>query len=228
MAATESASGGALPRIKVCGIRRREDALLALAEGAWALGLVFHRPSPRAIEPAEAAQLLAEVRREAGREFLAVGVFVDWPIAALQEVVDSLVLDAAQLHGAETPEYAAAIRAREVWKAIRVNEGFDLAALERYPARVRLLLDSHRPGRPGGTGETFDWEVARAAQARRPIILAGGLRPENVAQALRAVRPDAVDVSSGVEGRPGEKDPERLRAFFREARRGVAFSAPGV
>jgi phosphoribosylanthranilate isomerase len=207
-------------RVKVCGICRFEDALLALDEGAWALGFIFHRSSPRFIAPDYAADLIADVRQATSREFLAVGVFVDWPRAELQRVVDSAGLDVAQLHGAEAPQYVAKVRAREVWKALHVGDGFDVAEVERYPAATRILLDTFRRGEAGGTGETFDWELARAANQRRPIVLAGGIGPDNVADALERVCPEAIDVSSGVEARPGEKDAEKVRALFRN----VAFS----
>jgi len=208
-------------RVKVCGIRRLEDGLLAIAEGAWALGFIFHPPSPRAITPAAAAALLARLRRESGRAFLAVGVFVDLALGELQAIVEKVGLDVAQLHGDESPEYASRVHAWEVWKALRVGESFDLTSLDPYRAVPRLLLDTHRDGVAGGTGEVFDWQFARSAATQREIILAGGLRPANVAEAVRSVQPGAIDVSSGVEERPGVKDAEKLRALFREVR-GVA------
>lgn len=207
-------------RVKVCGICRLEDALVALDEGAWALGFIFHSPSPRFIAPDDAAELIAAIRGSSSREFLAVGVFVDWPRAELQRVVESAALDVAQLHGAETPGYVAEVRASEVWKALRVGDGFDVSDVDRYPAATRVLLDTYREGAAGGTGATFDWGLARAANERRPIILAGGLGPDNIADALECVRPEVVDVSSGVEVRPGEKDPCKVRALLRA----VAFS----
>jgi phosphoribosylanthranilate isomerase len=196
--------------VKVCGIRRLEDARAALEEGAWALGFIFHRPSPRYIEPEEARAIIRELPRGA----LAVGVFVDWPIEALNGVVEEVGLGAAQLHGTEPPGYAARVRAAEVWKAFRVDGRFDPAVVELYPPPARVLLDAYREGVPGGTGETCDWELARRVQAERPIVLAGGLGPGNIVEALRRVEPQAVDVSSGVETEPGVKDRRKLSELF--------------
>lgn len=204
--------------VKICGIRRREDALLSLEEGAWALGFIFHRPSPRFIEPVEAAELLAGIRRQAGAEFKAVGVFVDWDIEELNAVVSQVGLDVAQLHGDETPEYAGRVAAGEIWKAFRVGPGFEPGLLDGFSSRIGILLDGWSPAEAGGTGQSFDWSVARSCQQERPVILAGGIDAGNLSDALAAVDPFAVDVSSGVESAPGVKDGERIRELFREAR----------
>ena len=184
--------------VKICGIRRLDDALLSLGEGAWALGFIFHRPSPRFIEPVDAAALLSKIRERSGAEFRAVGVFVDWDLDELNAVVREVGLDAAQLHGAEAPGYAASVEAAEVWKAFRVGPDFEAGA--------------------GGTGEVFDWSIARACQESRPVFLAGGIDAGNIAAAIAEVRPFGIDVSSGVESSPGIKDGELVRRLFSEAR----------
>jgi len=216
--ASSSTEIAEVQRIKICGIRRLPDALAALEEGAWALGFIFHRPSPRYIEPQAARELLETLRRIASREFLAVGVFVDWPLEELQAAVDLAGLDVAQLHGQESAEYASKVRAKETWKALRVGEQFDPDSIQEWSDVDRVLLDTYRKGTPGGTGETFDWEVARTVQESPPIVLAGGLGPENVIRAIEEVGPDALDVSSGVESAPGEKDLLQLRELFARVR----------
>jgi phosphoribosylanthranilate isomerase len=196
-------------KVKVCGMTRYEDARLALDLGAWAIGLVFHPPSPRAIAPEKAAELIARLPADT----ISVGVFVDAPLEDVNRAVERIGLKAVQLHGAETPEYAAGVKAGRVIKAFRVRAGFDDARIDDYPECL-ILLDAHVEGLPGGTGRAFEWDIARKAWERAPIILAGGLNPENVEEAIRTVRPMAVDVSSGVEARPGEKDPKKLRLLF--------------
>lgn len=195
--------------VKICGITRYDDARLALDLGAWAIGLIFYPPSPRAITPDRARALLAKLPRST----LAVGVFVDSPLEEVNEIAERIGLRGVQLHGGEPPEYAAAVKAEEVIVAFRVQPGFDPSQIREYRGR-RILLDAYREGVPGGTGATFDWSVARAVQEKTPIILAGGLTPDNAAEAIRTVRPEGIDLSSGLESRPGEKDPEKLRRLF--------------
>jgi len=196
--------------VKICGIRRREDAELAVELGAWALGFIFHRASPRWIAPEDAAPI---VRGIAGRA-LAVGVFVDWPLDDLNRIVAECGLSAAQLHGTESVEYCAGVRAGEVWKAFRVGGGFVPGVVEPFADCARVLLDTHRQDAAGGTGETFDWSLARRVAERRPIVLAGGIGPDNVARAIAEVGPESVDVSSGVEVAPGIKSEEKMRRLF--------------
>lgn len=199
--------------VKVCGIRRYEDARLALDEGAWALGFVFHRPSPRYIDPAEAGAIV----RRLPRETLAVGVFVDWAAEELREAVRAARLRGVQLHGREDLAYARATGCELVIKALRTSPDFRPSSVLEYPG-CRILLDAFAPSAPGGTGTRADWTVARAAAALAPILLAGGIGPENAAEAARAVRPAGIDVSSGIEAAPGVKDPEKVRALFRALR----------
>lgn len=211
---------GLLFRVKICGITNWRDARLAIEGGADALGFNFYRPSPRYITPARARRIIARLPRGVA----AVGVFVDEPLEKVKRIARQAGLDMVQLHGHEAPEtVAAAARALPVIKAFRVGPNFRPGALRGYRRARALLLDgfSRRANRsghrlPGGMGRTFDWGVARRARRYGRIILSGGLKPGNVARAIRQARPAAVDVCSGVEARPGKKDPARLRKLLRE------------
>ena len=199
-------------RVKICGITRLEDALAAARAGADALGFVFYPPSPRNIELEQAARILAELP-----PFVTtVALFVNADTETIAEVVNLARVDLLQFHGNECPDYCA--RHGRPWiKAIRMKEGVDLEAeAERYSAASALLLDAYRPGVPGGTGEAFDWKRIPVSLRER-IVLAGGLTPENVAEAVRQVRPWAVDVSGGVEAAPGIKDAAKIERFIRGA-----------
>lgn len=196
--------------VKICGITNREDGLAAVRLGADLVGLVL-APSPRRVTPEQARKIVLALPPR----IKCVGVFVDAPPAQVRELRDYCGLDLVQLHGAES-EQEAAFLGPGVIKALRVgpDNEFDARA---YPG-ARLLLDTHVPGQPGGTGKTFDWGLAVAAARQRPIILAGGLSPDNVAQAIKTVNPHAVDVSSGVESEPGRKDHDRIASFIRRAK----------
>jgi phosphoribosylanthranilate isomerase len=197
-------------RVKICGITNLEDALLAADLGAQALGFIFYPQSPRSIKP-DAARDIIKILPPL---LLSVGVFVDEEAGVVRELAETIGLDWVQLHGRESPEYCRGL-GRRVIKGFRVQDHSSLAVLPDYRDAVQaFLLDTYRPGTPGGTGETFDWEVARKARDYGPIILAGGLTPVNVTQAITTAQPAAVDVASGVETAPGKKDPVRLRAFF--------------
>jgi phosphoribosylanthranilate isomerase len=198
-----------MTRVKICGVRRREDALLAAELGADALGFVFWPDSPRFIDPYRALKVLPSLA-----PFVAtIGVFVDQPREYVEGVAQLLNLTAVQLHGSEPPgDYPPR---RRVIKAVPVTDSFDPSALPgTVPRDVMVLLDAHDPIRRGGTGRKVDWSQAAAAARLRPVILSGGLTAANVGTAIAAVGPYAVDVSSGVESAPGIKDPEKLRAFF--------------
>jgi phosphoribosylanthranilate isomerase len=204
-------------RIKICGITNAADALAAIDAGANLLGFNFYAKSPRHITEAEAAK----IRPQLPKKIKAVGVFVNAPPAEAAALCKSLKLDAAQLHGDETPETVAEMACSlPVFKAFRVEPDFRLGTLDEYPEAFAYLFDAANTGQYGGTGRTTDWDVARRAAVGRRIILAGGLNAENVAAAVRIVRPYAVDVASGVESKPGKKDHGRLREFIREVRRG--------
>ncbi|HHX41983.1 MAG TPA: phosphoribosylanthranilate isomerase [Armatimonadetes bacterium] len=205
-------------RVKVCGITRVEDALAAVAAGADALGFVF-APSPRRVTPEKARQIISVLPPLV----TPVGVFVNSPAAEVAEVARAAGLRAIQLHGDESPEDARDLRAQTTaWivRAFRVRGEETLAEIHRHhDCCEAILLDTYMAGAAGGTGRVFDWTLAAQASAfGRPVFLAGGLHPGNVAEAVRQVRPYAVDLSSGIEAAPGVKDPERLRALIAQIR----------
>jgi phosphoribosylanthranilate isomerase len=199
-------------RVKICGITRPEDALVAAEAGADAIGLVFAE-SPRRVTPEQAAAILAALP-----PFVTpVALFVDETAERVRRLCQSLGIRTVQLHGEESAATARQLGDLCVIKAFRIGGEADLAALEGYPAAA-YLLDSRVAGRRGGTGMAFDWGLAARAARHGRIILAGGLRPDNVAEAIRLVRPYGVDTSSGVECEPGKKDPAKMRAFVEAAR----------
>ncbi len=195
--------------MKICGVTRASDAQLAAELGASAIGFIFWPQSPRFVEPDVAREIVAGLPPGV----VPVGVFVDQPASQVRDIATRVGLGAVQLHGHESVEYAAALR-EPVIKAVSVREGFTAAALDVIPAAMTVLLDAHDPVTRGGTGRTIDWTLATAAAARRPLMLSGGLNPDNVRDAVRAVRPYGIDLSSGVESSPGVKDHDRLRALF--------------
>lgn len=200
-------------RVKICGITSAGDAMAAVAAGADALGFNFFGPSPRYIEPERAHAIRVSLP-----PFVAtVGVFVDEDPEKVNRICRDCGLQYAQLHGHESPRRAARVKAAHVIKAIRVREEKDLKELGRYDAAA-YLLDAYVPNLPGGTGQTFDWELARRAASRGKVILAGGLTPDNVAVAVAAARPYAVDVASGVEEEPGVKSRKLVTNFVRAAK----------
>jgi phosphoribosylanthranilate isomerase len=201
--------------VKVCGITSVEDALLAARHGADAVGMVFWEPSPRSV----GLDLAREICRCLPPFVLRVGVFVDAARSELFEAAEA-GLDLLQLHGQEPPGIFAELPRRAI-KAVGVGEGFRVDEALRYEGRAAgILLDARPPGpAPGGTGRTFDWSVARQVRdGASYLLLAGGLHAGNVAEAITRVRPDVVDVASGVESAPGRKDPEEVRAFIEAAR----------
>ncbi len=204
-------------KIKFCGITRLEDAELAVSLNAWAIGMILWPGSRRAADPQRAAEIAAAVRRKVE----IVGVFVNPPLDELAAIAEAVGLTMLQFHGQEGPAFCAEAARRtgcRVIKAARVHSGADVQALAPFHVDYHLL-DSFVPGVPGGTGETFSWDLARDATRNRgrgprvPLILSGGLSADNVAEAIAAVRPDAVDVASGTELVPGRKDPDKMRAF---------------
>jgi len=198
-------------RVKICGITAWDDARLSIDLGASALGFNFYPSSPRAISPADAWKII----RRLPPFVEAVGVFVNWPPLVVDALARALRLHTVQLHGGESPEEVAAVgQSHRVIKAVKVGPGFRVAGLTRYRRADAILLDGFVRGLHGGTGRTLDWNLARTARRYGRIILAGGLTPENIAEAIRVAQPYAVDVCSGVEARPGRKDHARLRALF--------------
>jgi phosphoribosylanthranilate isomerase len=196
-------------KVKICGITNREDALTAIEAGADALGFVFFQGSSRHVTPEQAAEII----RRLPPFVQTVGLFVNEERATVNAVADCCGLDLVQLHGDESPDYCDGVT-RRVIKAFRVKDATVLDELSRYQVTA-CLLDAWSPVAYGGTGTTFNWDIAAQAAARNYVILAGGLTPANVADAVKAVRPYAVDVSSGVERSPGIKDAELVRSFIR-------------
>jgi phosphoribosylanthranilate isomerase len=195
--------------VKICGITRLEDAEAAVALGAGALGFVFWPKSPRYVDPERARAIVAALP-----PFVTtVGVFVDQAPRLVNGVAARVGLGAVQLHGDEPIGMLDEID-RPVVKAFAMRASTQGADADAWPRRVRLLIDAHDPDQRGGTGRTVDWNEAAAIASRRPVLLAGGLKPDNVAAAIRTVRPFGIDISSGVESAPGIKDHARLRELF--------------
>jgi len=197
-------------RVKVCGITNLEDALAAARLGADALGFVF-APSPRRVTPKQAREIIKKLPPLV----CAVGVFVNSPAQEILKIKELCGLDRVQLHGDESPNQVDQL-GRGVIKALSVGPG-GAPAVDSYPSAT-LLLDTHVPGARGGTGQTFDWNLIKPLSRSRPIILAGGLNPNNVTQAVAGVKPYAVDVSSGVESIPGRKDHDKIASFIKRAK----------
>lgn len=201
-------------KVKICGITNLDDALVAVAAGADALGFVFYEKSPRFINPVKAAEIILRLP-----PFVqTVGLFVNEETEQINWTVDYCGIDVVQLHGDETPDDCLEVK-RRVIKAFRIQNNISIDPLNKYQVSG-YLLDAWSPDAYGGTGRTFNWELAEAARQYGPVILAGGLLPENVAEAIKVVNPYAVDVSSGVESSLGKKDPQKVRAFIRVAKGG--------
>ena len=199
--------------VKICGITSVEDAQAVEQAGADAVGLMFYEGSPRHIALEQAKAIVDSLSNTIVR----VGVFVNSEESFVRQAMEICTLNMLQFHGDETPEYCARFEIMTL-KAIRVSDESSLREMERYSADG-FLLDAFSENSLGGTGETFNWELAkRATKSGRPIFLAGGLTSENVAEAVKAVRPFAVDVSSGVESEPGKKDAAKVRAFVAAAK----------
>ncbi len=202
-----------MTRTKICGLTTLGDAQLAVDLGAWAIGLIFHPDSPRRCDVGDAEEIGAALRRSS----LVTGVFVNHPIDEVALIADRCSLGMLQFHGDEGPAYCREAARRtgcRVMKAMPVRDAAAIRALEAFRVDFHLL-DTHRPGRRGGTGETFQWDLAAAHDRRIPVVLSGGLTADNVADGIRATRPFAVDTASGTEAAPGRKDPAKLRAFLR-------------
>lgn len=202
-------------RIKICGLTRSQDAVFAARLGVDALGLVFYPPSPRNVEIKQAAEIV-----KALPAFISVvALFVDENEQRIRDVLDHVSIDVIQFHGGETAEFCRLFN-RPYVKAIQMREDIDIQALaDEFHDSSGLLLDAYHPAAKGGTGHRFDWDLI-PTECSLPIILAGGLEPDNVKQAVQSVRPYAVDVSSGVEERKGIKDAEKMAFFVNEVNKG--------
>jgi phosphoribosylanthranilate isomerase len=205
------------PKVKICGMTRLEDAELAASLGAWAIGMIFYRHSPRRCPPAQAQLITATLRRRVEL----CGVFVNAPLQRIVKTAEDLGLSMIQLHGDEGPSFCGEVARRtgaKVIKAVQVTAVGELRDSERFHTDYHLLdarsEDPVRRSLRGGTGETFDWSLLGSRHSQVPLILSGGLHPGNVAEAIAIAKPLAVDVASGVERSPGHKDPELLRAFL--------------
>jgi phosphoribosylanthranilate isomerase len=202
-------------KVKICGITNWSDARRAVEAGADFLGFNFYPKSSRYIAPAAAQRIVQRLPEKVA----AVGVFVNEPEPEMLAIARRVGLDYVQLHGDETPEVVSRVRRSfRVIKAIRVRDSFRVSQLENFKRASSILLDGFDAHLRGGTGNSFNWKLARSAGRKRQIFLAGGLTPENAADAVSAARPFAIDVCSGVESRPGKKDAARMRALVAAVR----------
>lgn len=203
-------------RIKICGNTNLDDARAAVELGAWAIGLIHHPDSPRNVDPEVAAEIGAALKRQVE----VVGVFVDSTMDEIVAAAEAEQLTMVQLHGDQGPQFCREVGRRtgaKVIRAFRVRSGADIRSAEAWRTDLHLF-DAYRPKTPGGTGESFDWELLAGRSSQIPAMLAGGLTPENVAEAILAARPYGVDVVTGVEAEPGRKDHRKLAAFFEAVR----------
>jgi phosphoribosylanthranilate isomerase len=204
-----------MTKVKVCGMTNLADAEHAASHGAWAIGLIHHRDSPRYVAPDVAEEIGAALKRRCE----IAGVFVNSTLEEVIDAADRENLTLLQFHGDEGPSFCIEARRRtgaKVMKALRVRSGEDIQAAEAFRTDFHLF-DAHRRGTPGGTGESFDWELLAGRRSKVPMLLAGGLTPENVAEAIEIVKPYGVDVVSGVEAEPGRKDHAKVEAFLAAA-----------
>jgi phosphoribosylanthranilate isomerase len=210
-------------RVKICGITDIDDAAEAVRLGAWAIGLIHFSDSPRDVAPAEAVAIAAAFRRKCE----VVGVFVNPELDEVSGAVEDEGLTMVQLNGEEGPSFCAEVARKtgvKVIKAIHVASAADIHAAETFRTDFHLF-DRRDRGLWGGTGQSFDWGLLRGRRSSVPAMVAGGLRPENVAEAISVTHPFAVDVASGVEAEPGRKDHAAMAAFF-EAAKGASVTAP--
>jgi phosphoribosylanthranilate isomerase len=206
---------GSYIEIKICGITRLEDALCAAACGADAVGFIFHKASPRYITPERARAIIAQLPKG----IATVGVFVNRRREEVERTAETCGLDLIQLHGDESPEYCRLLPPQRIIKAVTPRTPEELQALGAYQVRA-FLTDARDAGRYGGTGKRADWELAIKIREAHPLILAGGLDPGNIKEALAAVAPHAVDINSGCELSPGIKDHDRMRRIVEMIRKG--------
>jgi len=206
-------------KVKVCGITSYEDAAMAVDQGVDALGFNFFPSSPRFIQPEDADRII----RRLPPFLIAVGLFVNVSRPSqVDETARKAGVQIIQLHGDETPEYCRALAGRPLIKAVRIGAAGVAEKLEEYEVRA-FVLDARDDTLYGGTGRSFDWRLVKDIRCPRPVILAGGLRPDNVRDAIRMVRPYGVDVCSGIESAPGKKDPGKLTQFMKEVRNACDF-----
>jgi phosphoribosylanthranilate isomerase len=215
-----------MARVKLCGITNIDDARLCADAGAWALGMIFYPETPRRCEVEEAERISAELRRQVKL----TGVFANAELDEVAEIADACSLAMIQLHGDEGPAYCAEVARRtgaQILKAVRAKDKASVKALLAFRDRVDFhMVDAYRPGMLGGTGETFSWELLEELRdSSHPLILSGGLTPDNVGEAIAKVHPFAVDTASGTEAEPGRKDPAKVTAFMRAVERATQAEA---
>lgn len=199
-------------KVKICGITNHEDAQKAMYYGAYAVGFIFHKKSPRYVSPSKARKLI-----EALPPFMVpVGVFVDLKEKAVRDICNFTRIRTVQFHGEETPLYCKRFTDYKIIKAFRVNDLFDVNGVRKYKVDA-YLFDTYQENLLGGTGKTFNWNTLKGQKFEKPIILSGGLTASNVEEGISTVKPYAVDVSSGVEKSPGIKDPRKIREFMKAA-----------
>ena len=223
-----------MTKIKICGITNIEDAQLAVEAGANLLGFIFYEPSPRYITPQTVLEIVSHFKGQTTNHKLPlfVGVFVNTPLSDIEYILDFCRLDAVQLYGEESPEFVAHFQ-NQAYKALRPKSNEEtehLVKLYTQSHQIRegtshlpsLLLDAYHPKLYGGTGRFTDWQMAAKVAKQHPLMLAGSLTSENVGAAIETIKPWGVDVSSGVEAKKGKKDPDKVKAFIREARKTTA------
>jgi phosphoribosylanthranilate isomerase len=196
-------------QVKICGITSTEDALVAAQYGAAALGFIFYPPSPRYIKPVDAKKIISAMPDKVVK----VGVFVNEQPENIKKLMETCVLDMIQLHGDEAPEDCRQFPKSMIIKAVELKNNDDINRALSYPVSA-FLLDTRHAGLYGGTGKVSNWELASRLKNKKPLILSGGLNAENVADALKTVAPDALDINSGVEASPGKKDHKKLARIF--------------
>ncbi len=196
-------------RVKICGITNIEDALKVVYYGAWAVGFVFYKKSPRYVSPSKARKII-----EALPPFVTpVGVFVDQSEKAVKDVCGFTRIKTVQFHGEESPLYCKRFGSYKIIKAFRVSSFIDIQRISKYKVDS-YLFDTYTEEEKGGSGKPFDWDILNHYKFEKPVILSGGLNANNIKQALKILNPYAIDVSSGVEKSPGIKDPKQIRSFF--------------
>ena len=192
-------------KLKICGMTRREDVEAAVKAGAKYLGFIFYNKSPRCVTPEQ----VKEISRDLPKDIKKVGVFVNASIEDIQQTVKICGLDVVQLHGDESPEFALQFKGMEVWKALSLSNANDMKYAENFPADA-VLVDAMTSEQRGGTGQVCDWSLAAELSSMRPVILAGGISPSNIKEAIAQVKPVIIDVNSGVESAPGIKDKNKI------------------
>lgn len=198
-----------MTEVKICGITNSQDALAALECGAAALGFIFYPPSPRYLKPADAKKIIASLPNK----LVKIGVFVNEKPEEIKKVMEYCSLDMIQLHGDESPEYCNQFPASSIIKAFALKNDDDVNQALNYNVAA-ILIDSRHAGLYGGTGKTSNWEMARRIKDKKPLVLSGGLNAENIAEAMKTIAPNALDINSGVEESPGIKDHKKLRQIF--------------